>query len=163
MEPLKPPDYLFGKISAPDWSGPSGLLKDGSWCGHGESKFHVFDVGITVNETFQVFLPCEDAETGVNLPVVQVVSSVDASASFLVYDSRKHPSSIFAMGSYDNQEPCFDGQLLCPHCNRHRFRLSVGFEVPVDSMNDNDTTWFTLAATCTNCGSNGIIYEDETC
>jgi hypothetical protein len=162
MKPSQPPDYLVGKVTEPDWSGPSAELKDGSWCGHGEPKFRIFDVGVGGITTNQVLLPSTDADTGVNLPVVRVIPC-SGKPSFLVYDSRKHPSSMFAMGGYENQEPLFDDPLQCQNCNSDRFRLSVGFEIPVDSQDDNDTTWFALAGTCATCGASGLIYEDETC
>lgn len=161
MEPLLSPDYLIGKVTEPDWSGPAVHLQDGSWCGHGEPKFRIFDVG-PGDDSYQVLLPQSEGETGLNPPSVKIVP-LSEEPGFFVYDSRKHPSSMFAMGGYENEEPLLEAPLRCQNCNGVAFRLSVGFEVPVDSQDDNDTTWLAIAGTCATCGASGLIYEDETC
>lgn len=147
-----PPDYLRGRCRAPNPNGPARLLSDGSWCGHGEERFWIFDVEIQGSDMVSVLLPARGS-----LSLVAVV--VNGSDAVAVYDSRLHPASV---NSESEAEPVFQPPLRCRACDSILFRASVGFEVPADYQSPNDTSWFILALECGSCGLASVAYEDET-
>jgi hypothetical protein len=159
------PDYLENKVVPSTGTGPAALLQDGEWCGHGEAEYDVFDVQAGNENTFSLQLP--DLDEGddsqeLTAPVVMVHS--DSGIAFPVYDTRRHPASLFHAEEGDSEfelsplQPTF----RCPNCDHQRFYLSVGFEIPSDSQSPNDTSWFALAAKCAACGWGEIVYDDET-
>jgi len=81
MEPLLSPDYLIGKVTEPDWSGPAVHLQDGSWCGHGEPKFRIFDVG-PGDDSYQVLLPQSEGKRAL-IPPQSRLSHFPKSQGFL--------------------------------------------------------------------------------
>lgn len=160
---IVPPDYLDDKVMPAAGTSPANLLKDGEWCGHGEAEYGVFDVQAGKENTFFLQLPDLDHDMDeITAPVVMVHS--DTGITFPIYDTRKHPASLFYPEEGDNEyEPSpLQPALRCPNCNHHKFRISVGFEIPADPMGPNDTTWFALAAKCVECGWQEIVYDDET-
>jgi hypothetical protein len=137
------------------------MLADGSWCGHGEPVWHVFDVRDGDKELFAVQRPAKLADDDLRPTAVRLVP-IDGRPSFLVYDSRKHPASLFASKRYSNIEPEFAKEMECEQCRGKHFRVSAGYEIPSDSSSPNDTSWFALAAVCAGCGAEGIVFDDET-
>jgi hypothetical protein len=156
-----PPDYLADKLVAPDANGPARLLADGAWCGHGEPRFHIYDVQDGAIREFVVLRPAVGDGGEMTPPAVKLMNA-DETRSFLVYDPRKHPANLFAWEQYSKLEPRFEKPLCCEQCRGRTFRLAVGFEMPSDSSSPNDTSWFALAGNCTGCGAEGIIFDDET-
>jgi len=157
---VNPPDYLEGKVSGPAEDGPAKLLLDGKWCGHGLSSYSVFDIEHRSERVFKIRLPGPDDE-GLDLPVVMAKPRIGA--AFAVYDSSRHPASVYFVDSdSDRPRPHLARFFRCPNCGKERFQLSVGFEVPEDSEASNDTSWFALAAKCAHCGWPKIICDDET-
>jgi hypothetical protein len=149
------PSYLAGVVVAATDEGPAHLLDDGEWCGHGEPKYRVFAVP---GSTWQVEVPigpgADPDDEGEDAPIVRLH---DNAREVVVYDSRKHPASVFAGTSASARtEPH-----LCS-CGADRFRVAVGFEVPFDSDGVDDTTWFALAVQCAACGEMTLAYDDET-
>ena len=162
---MLPPDYLENKVVPSTGTGPAALLQDGEWCGHAESEYDVFDVQAGNENIFSLQLPDLDDDNDsdeLTAPVVMVHSA--AGIAFPVYDTRKHPASLFYAGEGQSEfepsplQPAFH----CPNCDHQQFHLSVGFELPSDSRSPNDTSWFALAAKCVACGWAEIIYDDET-
>jgi len=156
-----PPDYLEGKVVPPKNGGPAKLLQHGQWCGHGEPRFNIFDIQSGDENTFTLQLSESDDEA-LNAPIVMV--KADSGIEFAIYDSRKHPASIYnpMYNPPSSGEPKFQPNFQCPNCGGQKFMASVGFEVPSDSDSPTDTSWFTLAVKCVGCGWEEIIYDDET-
>jgi hypothetical protein len=154
-----PPDYLEGKVAPPAKAGPASLLQDGQWCGHGEPTYNVFDICAGKENIFSVRLPVPDDEE-LNSPLV--VARSDSGITFPVYDSHKHPASIYYAEDEPDEASRLQPAFRCPNCSQERFHVSVGFEIPSDSTDPNDTSWFALAIQCAACEWEGVIYDDET-
>jgi len=154
------PDYIEGKVLPTNKSDPASLLIDGHWCGHGEPIFHIFDVRVNNDEAYSFQLP--ESNENVSHPSVVMVMA-ESGYTFPIYDSRKHPASIYHPdNSISSKEHRLQPPYHCPECGKLKFKLAVGFEVPSDSVSENDTSWFALAAKCLGCNWHGIAYEDET-
>jgi hypothetical protein len=152
-----PPTYLSGVALATSGTGPASLLTDGTWCGHGEPLFGVYDIRTTDNQLFSVCLP--SCPTFPELAAVTAVSP--SKEKFLLYDPRKHPSSLYADQRREfpyTPAPPF----TCPSCRGESFAVAVGFEVPGDSEETDDISWFALAVECSQCKWRSIIFDDET-
>ncbi|HPH96125.1 MAG TPA: thioredoxin family protein [Anaerolineaceae bacterium] len=151
-----PADYLKGKVAPASDTPPAALLLDGHWCGHGETRFRIFDVAASEESIFSVRLPGRDS-----LPMV--IARSDKGNTFPVYDARQHPASLYYLGDpVISKEPHLQPFYPCPQCGQERFTLALGFEVPKDSETPDDTSWFALAARCVSCQWQGIIYDDKT-
>jgi hypothetical protein len=150
-----PPDYLRGKVKKPKADGPAALLADGAWCGHGEKTFRIFDIALGKVRTFSFRLPA----ASVNAPAQVIVTPIERQQTFAIYDSRRHPASVYVDSK---AEPAMGTSFVCPRCGAGMFRLSVGFEIPMDSETESDTSWFALAVQCKACGWKSIVYNDET-
>jgi hypothetical protein len=149
-----PPDYLKGHVREPAPNGPADLLSDGSWCGHGEPEFAIYDVHDAGESALGVVLPSA-------YPALCAVSAFrEGHQPFFIYDPRRHPASVYAGGSeehpYVPAAPC-----QCP-CGSRTFKVAVGFEIPGDSETPEDTSWFALAVQCTRCGKQEDLFDDET-
>jgi len=155
------PAYLVGKVRPPNKNGPAHLLLDGSWCGHGELFYQVYDVQVGDTRVFRVCLPVQDGKD-MSPVAVKVTVGDEPGESFLLYDSRKHPASLYFYEPFVNEHPKFGGVFTCPKCGGNMFLLAVGFEMPEDSEGPEDVSWFVLAARCARCGWEDIIFEDET-
>ena len=154
------PYYLKSFVAPPKSNGPSELLLDGSWCGHGEPLFRVYDVIINNNSVFTIQLP--DTESEELLPIAVKLSSENSKNSFLVYDTREHPASLYSLPEYALKNSKFSTPYCCEKCASTKFKISIGLEIPVDSETTNDISWFALATECVNCGDKTIAFEDET-
>jgi len=156
-----PPDYLEGKAVPAKNGSPATLLKDGQWCGHGERLYRIFDIEIDGENIFSFQLPELDEEE-LNAAVVMIKSHTGN--EFSLYDSRKHPASIYHPDNRFNpsEEAELQPTYHCPNCDKQEFQVSVGFEIPSDSELPYDTSWFVLAAKCASCGWEEIVYDDET-
>jgi len=155
-----PPDYLEGKVIPAAMTDPASLLQDGQWCGHGEPIYNIFDVRLANDDLFTLQLPESDDDAQVP-PMVMVKS--DSGVTFAIYDSRKHPASTYHPdNSSGSAAPRLQSLFHCPNCDKQRFKIAVGFEVPSDSQSANDTSWFALAAKCVACNWQEIVYDDET-
>jgi hypothetical protein len=153
-EPLEgPPSYLEGHVGEPDRNGPARHLLDGAWCGHGELQFRVYEVHQGRTRVFSVEVPSAGSAEP---PVVRLTGSKEQ--ALIVYDSRRHPASLFVGRSDEAPTSPF----RCPTCTGTHFRASVGFEQPGDAGSEDDTSWFALALACASCGWSGIAYQDET-
>jgi hypothetical protein len=108
----------------------------------------------------QIQLPNTESED--SFPTAVKVTSVTNQKQFLLYDTRKHPASWHAFGDNAKKESKFLDEHVCNKCNGINFKISIGFEVPVDSEVSNDTSWFALATECIQCGDRTITFEDET-
>jgi len=145
-----PPRYLTGRVGAARPGRVSDLLVDRAWCGHGEACAGIYDVG------------APKAQFGVRLSrpagpaAVQVTNE---GSTFLLYDSRQHPAHV-SFGA--SASPSFGASLACRRCGGQVFELAVGFEVPADASDSEDTSWFALAVRCVGCGLDEIVYDDET-
>jgi len=148
-----PPSYLRGRVAEPDWNGPAKHLRDGSWCGHGEPVFWIYDVRDGTNSTFSVELPVAGAP---DAPVVRLANT--SACELIAYDSRKHHASMFSGATDIAPLELF----RCPSCAATGFRVAVGFEVPVDADSEDDTTWFALALACGACDWSAAAWTDET-
>ncbi len=158
FEPI-PPDYLVDKVVPPTDDGPSVLLADGRWCGHGEPRYHVWDVRLHDADAFEVQLPAVSEQDPMP-PAVRLTPP--GGAAFLLYDPRRHLASVFACAGACGVDPRFGYRQICPDCGGRRFKVSVGFEVPDEAAVPNDTSWFALAIECTACRRQVIAFEDET-
>jgi len=117
----------------------------------------VFDVRDGPTAVFSVHLPQPDK--GLVPPLVQLTSS---DASFLVYDPRQHPASIYSDGADRPKAPTEGEVLRCPKCGRTSFGVSVGFELPSDSTSPEDVSWTAVAAECAAGDWRAIVFDDET-
>ncbi|MBL8608886.1 MAG: hypothetical protein JNL38_16290 [Myxococcales bacterium] len=149
--PEGPPEYVRAHVHAPRWDGPAALLRDGSWCGHGEPAFSIFDVREPSGEGATVELPVAPAERGAGAPLVRV-------GHVIAYDARHHPASSFETTSLAAPTRPF----ACPRCAGARFHAAVGFEIPADAGSNVDTTWFAIAIECVACAWSDLVWEDET-
>ena len=150
-----PPEYIKHHLREPSSGGPSQLLADGAWCGHGEPEFVIYDVHEGGEDAFVLRLPSE------TYPALCAVSAHRLGAPpFFVYDPRCHPASVYAGGS--REYPYHTSEHRCPWCGSQAFRLSVGFEIPSDSTSPEDTSWFALAVECVSCDQQEVVFFDET-
>ena len=154
------PDYIKQFVARPTQNGVAELLVDGSWCGHGEELYRVYDIVENGNSGFQIQLP--NTETEESFPTAVRVTSVTSQKQFLIYDTRQHPASWHAFADNAKKESKFLDTYCCDKCNETNFKISIGFEVPEDSDSANDTSWFALATECVHCGDRRIAFEDET-
>ena len=148
-----PPSYLRGRVAEADWNGAAKHLRDGSWCGHGEPAFWVYDVRDDLRSTFSVELPVAEAP---DAPLVRLTNA--SGGELIAYDSRKHPASTFFRATRSAPLERFS----CPACAATSFRVAVGFEVPTDAASEDDTTWFALALACVACHWSATAWDDET-
>ena len=148
-----PPSYLRGKVADPDWKGAAKHLRDGEWCGHGEPVFWIYDVRDGLHSTFSVELPVAEAP---DAPIVRLTNV--SGGELIAYDSRLHPANAFLRTTSIAPLERF----RCPSCAATRFRVAVGFEVPVDADSEDDTTWFALALACVACDWSATAWADET-
>ena len=152
-----PPTYLSSVAVPTGGSGPASLLTDGAWCGHGEPLFGVFDIRTGEGGLFSVRLP--SSPTFPELAAVTAISSTQD--TFFLYDPRKHPASLYA--DERSQFPYTPApHFTCPSCRGETFAVAVGFEVPGDSEEPDDISWFAIAVECSQCKWRGIIFDDET-
>jgi hypothetical protein len=152
-ELVGPPDYLQGRVKEARSDGPARLLSDGKWCGHGEETYWIYDIEVDGCRSFNIRLP---EPSGV--PVL-TASCPEAGQAFPIYDSRRHPPSVF---TGQKTEPVLKSPEHCPKCNSTVFGAAVGFEVLMEAQSSNDTSWFALALECGECGFSYIAYDDET-
>ena len=152
-----PPTYLSGYAIPTGGGGPANLLTDGAWCGHGEPLFGIYDVRTPSSSVFSVCLPSSP-----RFPELAAVTATSpAKETFFLYDPRKHPASVYADDSRKfPHTPA--APFACPSCRGEAFTVAVGFEVPGDSEEPDDTSWFALAVECSSCKWRGIIFDDET-
>jgi hypothetical protein len=90
-----PPDYLQSKIKKPNRKGPASLLWDGSFCGHGEPTYGIFDLYVEGNELFEIRMTGYD-ENGyiVGPPFIEARPAGNVEKKwFPIYDTRKHPAA----------------------------------------------------------------------
>lgn len=153
-----PPSYLAPYARKPKKTGPSVLLADGSFCGHGEPRFGVWDLAVDGNKELVVELPLPEEEKRL-WPVVRVASSKSTKEKVLAYDSRAVVSALASGGA--NGKPTGTKGLACPACTARIFQVSVGFEIPEDSTGPDDTSWFALAVRCLKCRREDVVWQHE--
>lgn len=150
-----PAGYLKQHLREPNSTGPSQLLADGSWCGHGEPEFAIYDVHEESEDAFVLSFPSDP------YPSLCAVSARRLGGiPVFVYDPRRHPASVYVGGR--REHPYHSSEYRCSWCNSQTFRLSVGFEIPGDSASPEDTSWFALAVECVACDQQKIVFNDET-
>src|SRR5258708_1489152 len=89
-----PPDYLKDHAAEPSPLGPAQFLRDGRWCGHGEPTFAIYDIHDAEEKKLSVTLP------GGTYPALCAVAACrEGHPPFLIYDPRRHPTSIYADAS----------------------------------------------------------------
>ncbi|MCX6950871.1 MAG: hypothetical protein NTV51_01595 [Verrucomicrobia bacterium] len=153
----EPPSYLKNHAKEPVAPGPHELLLDGTWCGHGEPDYAIFEVHDADVTSLGLHLP-----SGAPFPALCAVTAFrDGGAPFFVYDPRHHPASAFTGSEKDHPWHPAPAH-RCFSCGAERFRLAVGFEIPGDSESPDDTSWFALAVQCTACGAREGLFDDET-
>lgn len=150
-----PPSYLKDHATEPAPDGPAQALADGAWCGHGEPEFAIYDIHDTDERSLAVMLP-----TGHYPELCAVAAQREGYPPFLVYDPRRHPTSVYADSSREYlYSPAAPYQCSC---GSQRFKVAAGFEVPGDSEEPEDTSWFALAVQCERCGKQQVVFDDET-
>jgi len=154
------PGYIKDHVAGITQNAASPLLADGSWCGHGEELYRVYDIVEEGNTVFRLQLP--DTASEDSLPPAVRLVSVTGQKQFLIYDPRQHPASWHAFGDNAKKEPQFLNPHQCGKCKGTNFNISVGFEIPADADGPNDTSWFALAIACVQCNTTEITFEDET-
>ncbi|MDB4944556.1 MAG: hypothetical protein JWP97_4090 [Labilithrix sp.] len=153
-----PPDYLAPYARKPKKTGPSVLLADGSFCGHGEPRFGVWDLAVDGSKELVVELPLPEEEKRL-WPVVRVASAKSTKEKVLAYDSR---AVVSAAGSgAASGKPTGTKGLACPSCTGRIFQVSVGFEIPDDATSPEDTSWFALAVRCLKCRREEVVWQHE--
>lgn len=182
-----PPDYLKNKVRTPDPNGPASLLWDGSFCGHGEPTYGVFDLAVDGAELFEIRMTGYDEEGMIISPpyIEARIAGRPGAEWFPIYDTRKHPASTWVWADVVRREknltddskvfelvddPKVLDSLPVPElkpythekCNGSAFRVSVGFEYPVDCTGPNDATWFALVIQSPDGNVAAIIFDDET-
>jgi len=152
-----PPTYLSKFAILTAGGSPASLLADGTWCGHGEPLFGIYDIRASDCSHFSIQLPSSPS-----FPELAAVTATSSSReTFFLYDPRKHPASVYCDDRRDfphHPAPAFS----CPGCRSESFSVAVGFEIPSDSEEPDDTSWFALALACPQCQWEGIIFDDET-
>ncbi|MFN8405429.1 MAG: hypothetical protein U0V48_18035 [Anaerolineales bacterium] len=157
---VNPPEYLKNNALLSCSNDLSQFLFDGRWCGHGMDRYAVYCIYSREENIFRVKLPQVDDKIP-NPPMVMAITWTKD--SFIVYDSRRHPSSVYSDKEYKSIKTHMMKYYCCSNCNSQWFQLAVGFEYPDDSSDmSNDVSWFVLAAKCNDCGLLDIIYSDET-
>lgn len=153
------PLYVQKFVASPDLEGPAKLLLDGKWCGHGETRIRLYDVLYAGNNIFHIQLPNLDVEEYFP-PIVRIIIP-ELKTTFLIYDPREHPASFHSFEEQDESKFDFLPNHRCNKCDGDNFKIAIGFEVPEDSSSVNDTSWFALAAECSNCHVMKIVFDDE--
>jgi len=156
------PDYVKPYITASDKTGPAELLLEGSWCGHGEPLFRIYDVTEDDNNIFKIFLPNDDLGFDERMTNSVKLMSIKSGRSFFIYDAGKHPASFYHVTERGKNDPPEHWKQFICNCDGEIFKCSIGFEIPGDSSQPNDTSWFALAAECPDCKRKGIVYDNET-
>lgn len=155
-----PPKYLRENVLVGCNNDLAQILFDGRWCGHGMNRYAIYCIRNHEENIFRVKLP-QDDDKRPNPPMVMAVTRTKDFV--IVYDSRRHPSSIYSDIEYKIIKPRMRRYYCCPNCNSQWFQLAVGFEYPDDSSDmSDDVSWFVLAAKCNDCELLDIIYSDET-
>jgi len=157
------PTYLATLVTDSVLGIAAQLLADGSWYGHGEPKWRVFEAGNSSHRSFRVLLPPVEAEDCDELfvPVV-MLESVEGRGTFIAYDPRQHPASIFASTGADIPLAEPHNKHHCSNCGGEQLGVALGFEIPSDSESPNDTSWLALSVSCDSCNHAEIVFEDET-
>jgi hypothetical protein len=151
-----PPSYLQGHVREPRDHQAADLLSDGVWCGHGEPDFVIYEVHENGDSALSVRLPMKKP-----YPALCAVSAFrPGNKPFFVYDPRHHPASVFSFQQEHSYSP--NAPHECPSCKSVLFRIAIGFEIPGDSEEAEDTSWFALAVQCVACGVAEILFDDET-
>jgi hypothetical protein len=150
-----PPDYLKQHVAEANPSGAAQALTDGAWCGHREPHFVIYDVHDAGETKLGVILP-----QGEYPALCAVAACREGYAPFMIYDPRRHPASVYADAS--KEYPYHPAAPYRCSCNSQWFKVAVGFEVPGDSEEPEDTSWFALAVGCEQCGKRQLIFNDET-
>lgn len=120
----------------------------------------MYDIADNGHHTFHIQLP--DTETETLFPTAVKLTSTFSGLSFLVYDTRHHPTSYYSTTDFAGVPAAFADIYCCGKCGKNNFKVAVGFEVPDDTDSANDITWFVLAAECVHCGEQSILFDNET-
>lgn len=149
------PSYLQGKVRKIKPGGPSDLLINGEWCGHGEPYYRVFDIVYNGQELFKIIRPSVDDLRSGTWASVKLIDK--EGNSFLAYDAARHPP-----GEIDEEkiERVTSETLRCT-CGNLFLHVSVGFEVPGDSEGNDYISWFAITASCPECNERGFFFDHE--
>jgi hypothetical protein len=120
-----------------------------------------YEINCNDINSFYVQISQKSTETELIPHAVQVTIS-DETKTFLIYDTRKHPPSIYYYEPHNKIPLKYQDRFKCPVCEKTLFHVAVSFEIPDDAETVNDVTWFYLALECQNCKWKDIAYEDET-
>lgn len=161
-----PPVYLREYVTkAYVTKTPATLLADGKWCKHKGSLWNIFSPTGFSNLVFLIRLSkTQSPEIGkiFIIPRVEAACADHPDEWFTLYDARFHPGSVFA---YHRVNPKYvvdmQNTFTCKQCHNDKFRIAIGFEIPLQCMNPNDLSCFALAVQCDACGWKDIIYQDE--
>ena len=153
------PVYVKPYIVTTDKTGPAEVLLDGKWCGHGEPLYRIYDVREDGNAEFMIVLSDWKLEEPLSHSVKLI--SKKTGASFLIFDITKHPAISYpAVAPEAFNDPDKWGKFGCD-CHGKIFKVSIGFEIPGDATQPNESTWFAIAAECVNCKRKGVVSDYE--
>lgn len=153
-----PPHWLHGIAFEAVPTGPARQLVDGAFCGHGEPTFGVFDIVMTGVPELELALSEEAGSR-------RILARPAGGREWVIL----HDSRWFAPSGGQNAPPTAPsaaaGSDIAP-CKNHagkvsRFRISVGYEYPVECQSENDVSWVTFAMECLDDDSSGPFYDEE--
>ncbi len=130
------PSFVERLAVPPLPDGPAALLLDGSYCGHGEPTFTVFDLAIEGSREVELAVPFEDPdEPSVRLRPAgsdgpwQTLLALHELFEYCTYDGSGNPP-----------QPITDqsGHIL-------PVRVAIGFEYPVEAISAEDVSWVAIA------------------
>lgn len=153
------PAWLRGVATDFDPSGPAQNIVDGSFCGHGEPTYGVFDIAIDGQRELELAIVEQDESRRV------LVRRPGSGGVWTVL----HDSAWFADQGGAPAHPQGRTDVSIPDATPFtdedeqpaRFRIAVGYEYPVECQSESDVSWVTFAAENARDGQSGIFHDEE--
>ncbi len=134
----EPPSFIAEVCREAELNGPVGALIDGSFCGHGEPTFSVFDLVVDGDPDVQLALPYEDNAEPAIMP--RPGSAADDDGWSHMIRLHEHFDGFAFDGAGPSPQPVtdHDGNIVT-------LRAAIGFEYPPDATSVDDITWLAIA------------------
>ncbi len=151
----KPPACLE-RVAQSGGPGPTELLRNGEFCGHGEPTYSVFDLIIEGDRELEVsIIPAEDGGTERFL-----ARPAKRRGDWVVVYSRAWCSEGRLTGEVQTV-PADAAEHAIDPSGHSRFRIAIGLEYPPDCASADDVTWIAVAVESTSGSFRGILCSEE--
>lgn len=141
----QPPPFLTDLTQSAKNSS-SKVLKNGQFCGHGESAFSVFDIAIEKSTDLQVAIFKGKSKT--QDPQLLLARLPNKGTRWLTIFNQKWfaPTGEINLPAAPQWLDIPPGDPRINPKNIHLAQLSIGFEFPIDSQDPSDISWLTVDA-----------------